>query len=116
MFAYEEARRGIVREESKLADLEAELRYLLGRFPKGVAQKNGTAARIIWFSNDLMPARNDENPMLERVRKPLAKPLSLEFFDQPLDDVLAYVHEVAGIPFVIQPVGLAEAGVRAVTV
>jgi hypothetical protein len=55
--------------------------------------------------------RDTTSPMLERIRKPLTEPLSLEFYDQPLADVLAYLQELSGVPFVIQPIGLAQADI-----
>ena len=120
MFAAEESQRAILREEAKLSDLEAELRYLLGRFPKGMtrqasspiaAQAANLLARLERPVQDRPQAFGGTNTMLKRIREPLAEPIQLDFFDSPLNEVLTYLEALADVQFVIQPVGLAVANI-----
>ena len=131
-FTAQESERSILREEAKLSNLEAELRYLLGRFPKGMPRQayfGDQAARLTvspyleLLNKDnrfdvpaqmktlIRPEMELANPMLERIQKPLAEPLDLEFIETPLSDVLEYLGEITDVRFVIQPIGLAEANI-----
>lgn len=78
-------------------------------FPPAKEWEEKTLKRAKYKAVDLAPVSEAE----EEIRKALTQPISFNFQDTPLSDVIDFLKDFAGINVVIDVEGLADAGIEA---
>lgn len=78
-------------------------------FPPAKEWEEKTIQRAKYKAVDLAPVSEAE----EEIRKALTQPISFDFQEAPLSDVIQFIRDFAGINIVIDQDGLAEAGIDA---
>jgi hypothetical protein len=109
-----QARHRLLQAKAKLAEIEAEMPYLTGQQPRGLAESRAQSAVRSWdveqtalvqelvrlIGQQAGPAPEVHGTMAEKIRKALDAPAALNFDDAALPDVLEYVKELSGVPLV----------------
>ena len=107
----------VAQEQAKLASLQAELPALLGRPPQSAstnkagseAGDTGTQALIdlfqvptptrLWLKTVPVQVELTQGAMADKIRKALDTPVTIDFHDKPLDEVLRFFEDKMGVSF-----------------
>lgn len=101
---FEKARGALIDAQAKLAQLETELRYLIGpALPVSVQIRGLESKRSL--------QQVSAGPTVTKVREALNRPVKMEFFEQPLKDVAAYLAQFCQIPITVDEARLPKSQV-----
>jgi hypothetical protein len=107
---FESAKTSVINANAKLAALETELRFQMGKAgpvtSRSVAQySTGGGYGMQNASTDTTPAQREQlkGPIVEKVLAALDKTIEVDFSDTPLEYVFAYLKERTGITFMLDP-------------
>jgi hypothetical protein len=88
--------RDLIEAKGELAEIEAQLSYLLG-------QASGPATLRSAAALPAGPKQAPAGPLVEKILEALKHPAELEFIETPIRDVADYLADFCGITFVVDP-------------
>ena len=103
------AKNTLIDAEAKLARARSELQFLIGQSPSAVFAPSASSSVPTALR---APLQIPHGPTVERIREDLGATTQMEFLDQPLSDVVAYLKDLHRIEIQIDGGALEDAGLN----